>query len=391
VSIDAEMDIGRAVDVDVPLVDHHCHGVVTAPLDQPSFESLISESFSPAPAGTTAFDSPVGLAIRRWCPPVLGLEAFAQPESYLARRAELGSEEVNRRFLRASGMEALLVDTGFRSSELLDVPGMARAAGVPAHEVVRLETVAETVAASGVTAAGYADAFVAALEEAAGEAVGLKTVVAYRAGLAFDPSPPSRARVVNEAGAWLRATQGGHPRLTDPALLRFGIWAGAELAEARRMPLQVHAGFGDPDLDLHQANPVLLTDLVRMLDARGVNVVFLHCYPFHREAGYMAKSYANVYLDVGASLNHVGPGATRLLGEAMEMAPFAKHLYSSDALGLPELYYLGAQVFRRSLGAILDEWIRADVCSTAEAERIVGSLGRDNARRIYPLPVVAAG
>lgn len=390
-SIDAEVDIGSTVGVEVPLVDHHCHGVVTAPLDQPSFESLISESFSAAPEGTSAFDSPVGLAIRRWCPPVLGLEPFPQPQAYLARRADLGSEEVNRRFLRASGLEALLVDTGFRSSELLDVPGMAEAAGVPAHEVVRLESVAEAVAASGVTAAGYADAFAAALEEAAREAVGLKTVVAYRAGLAFDPSAPSPARVVNAAGAWLRATEGGRPRLTDADLLRFGIWAGVELAEDRGLPLQVHAGFGDPDLALHLANPVLLTDLVRMLDARGVNVVFLHCYPYHREAGYMAKSYANVYLDVGASLNHVGPGAAHLLGEAMEMAPFAKHLYSSDALGLPELYYLGAQVFRRSLGAVLDEWIRADVCSKAEAERIVGSLGRDNARRIYPLPAVGAG
>ena len=55
------------------LVDHHCHGVVPGDLDRRSFEGLITEGFDPAPEGTSHFDSPVGLAIRRWCAPVLEL------------------------------------------------------------------------------------------------------------------------------------------------------------------------------------------------------------------------------------------------------------------------------------------------------------------------------
>ena len=57
----------------MPLVDHHCHGVVPGDLDRRSFEGLISEGFEPAPEGGSHFDSPVGLAIRRWCAPVLEL------------------------------------------------------------------------------------------------------------------------------------------------------------------------------------------------------------------------------------------------------------------------------------------------------------------------------
>src|SRR5690348_14085666 len=74
----------------VPLVDHHCHGVVDSVLDRAGFEALATESDRPAPPGCTGFDSQVGFAIRRWCAPVLGLEPHAPPEDYLARRATLG-------------------------------------------------------------------------------------------------------------------------------------------------------------------------------------------------------------------------------------------------------------------------------------------------------------
>ena len=82
-----------------PLVDHHCHGVVTTDLDRAGFEELMNESPGPSPLGTTVFDSMLGLAIRRWCAPVLDLEPHASPEAYLARRAALGIGEVNRRLV----------------------------------------------------------------------------------------------------------------------------------------------------------------------------------------------------------------------------------------------------------------------------------------------------
>ena len=95
---------------ELPLVDHHCHGVVPGDLDRRSFEGFISEGFDPAPEGGSHFDSPVGLAIRRWCAPVLELPPLASPGEYLTRRAELGAEEANRRFLRVAGLEARVAD-----------------------------------------------------------------------------------------------------------------------------------------------------------------------------------------------------------------------------------------------------------------------------------------
>ncbi|MGW4563616.1 amidohydrolase family protein, partial [Streptomyces sp. NPDC004561] len=78
----------------LPLVDHHCHGAVTADLAPGQFESLITEG--EAWPGVSPFDSPVGTAVRRHCAPLLDLPRHAPPADYLARRAALGWQEVNR-------------------------------------------------------------------------------------------------------------------------------------------------------------------------------------------------------------------------------------------------------------------------------------------------------
>ncbi len=64
----------------------------------------MNEAAAPSPLGTTFFDSMLGLAVRRWCAPVLGLEAHALPEDYLARRQRLGAE-ASRLLVAAAGIE----------------------------------------------------------------------------------------------------------------------------------------------------------------------------------------------------------------------------------------------------------------------------------------------
>ncbi|MFB8060649.1 amidohydrolase, partial [Kitasatospora purpeofusca] len=130
---------------DVPaLVDHHCHSVVTAELDDEALAGLLTESDRPPAPGTSPFDSALGLAVRRWCPPALGLPAHAPAEEYLARRRELGAPEATRRLLAAAGLDTCLVDTGLTGAAgfpLLPLDGFAGASGARVREVVRLEPV----------------------------------------------------------------------------------------------------------------------------------------------------------------------------------------------------------------------------------------------------------
>ncbi len=188
---------------DLPLVDQHCHSVLLDPLDRPDFERLLTESPWPPAEGTTAFDSHVGLAVRRWCAPVLGLEPHAAPDDYLARRVELGPEETARRLLGGCGASDLLVDTGLQHPALCDLAELAGLSGSRVHEVTRIETVVEEVAASGVGAADLGAAVTDALADRATRSVGFKTVAAYRVGLDLPAEPPTGAEVRRAADRWL--------------------------------------------------------------------------------------------------------------------------------------------------------------------------------------------
>jgi uncharacterized protein len=366
----------------LPLIDHHVHGAVTATLDGAEVESLLSETAWPAPPGTSAFDSQLGFAVRRWCAPLLDLEPSVPAAVYLERRAKLGSGAVGERLLRAAGVEAWLVDTGYQSDEVQTPSELAGASGSPAYEIVRLEAVAERVARGGVSASGYASAFADALSAAALGAVGLKSIAAYRYGLDFDPWRPSRVEVAGAADRFLRALAADpSARLEDPVLLRHVIWAGVDLG----LPLQFHVGFGDPDVRLHRADPSLLHDFLLATRATGTPVMLLHCYPFHRQAGYLAHVFPHVYMDVGEALNHVGARSTAVLAEALELTPFHKMLYSSDAFGLPELHYLGASGFRRDLASVTGAFVADGAWSPADAQRVGYLVGSANARRVYRL------
>ncbi|MFH8799157.1 amidohydrolase family protein [Streptomyces sp. NPDC017936] len=360
------------------LVDHHCHGVVTAPLDRAGFEALLTEG--DRWPGVSAFDTPAGVAVRRHCAPLLDLERHAPADAYLARRAELGPREVNRRFLTAARTAVFCVDAGFAPHPVTAPGELAEAAGGVAREVVRLEAVAEAVAARGVEAGEYADVFRAAALDAVRRpgVVGVKSVAAYRTGFDLDPARPPDAEVTRAARRWL--ARGG--RLDEPVLVRHLLWTAVDLG----LPLQLHTGFGDNDIRLHRADPAHLTDWLH-LTAGTVPVLLLHCWPYQRQAAYLAAVFEQVYLDVGLTLHHVGPARARaVLEEALEITPFRKLLYSSDAYGVAEFYGLGALAFRRGLGDLLQDRVDADELGLPDALRLARWAGAGNARRVYRLP-----
>jgi uncharacterized protein len=363
------------------LVDHHVHGAFTGALSRAEFEVHLNEgSPEPVPEWMTQFDSQLGFAIRRHCAPLLDLPRHTSADEYWKRRTELGVAEVTERFLRAAAVSDWVLDTGFGGDRILDERGMAALSGGRAHEIVRLEYVAERVAAAGVPGREYASEFGARLANAARLAVGVKTILAYRCGFDLDLSRPDRHAVTEAADRWI-GSAGNTPRLTDPVLLRHGLHAAVELG----LPIQFHTGFGDRDLDLHRTNPLHLLDFLRLPEVAEVPVMLLHCYPYHREAAYLAQSFTNVYFDVGLGLNHAGVRATEIVAESFELAPFAKQLYSSDAWGPPELHFLGSALWRRAIGRTFGRWVADGDWSASDAIRVVDMVGRDNARRVYQL------
>jgi predicted TIM-barrel fold metal-dependent hydrolase len=217
----------------------------------------------------------------------------------------------------------------------------------------------------------------------------VKSIAAYRFGLDLDPRPPAAAEVASAAGGWRRqidaagsAGPAGTVRVTDPVLLRFLLWAGVD----RGLPVQIHTGFGDPDVDLRRSDPLLLRGFCELTQERAVPLMLLHCYPYHRQAGYLAHAYPHVYVDVGLAINHVGARAAAVVAESLELAPFGQVLFSSDAWGPPELHYLGALLWRRATAGVLGSWVESGDWTLADAIRVAEMIGARNARRVYRLP-----
>lgn len=367
----------------LPLLDHHVHGVFKSDPTVEQFANMITESDRQPKSLELAMNSQVGFATRKWCSPLIDLPAHADAQAYFDRRMQLGAEEVNRRMLKASGITYSLIETGYRGDEIHGPAAMAQLSESRVDEIIRLETTAEKMLDAGATTAeSFIADFAETLRVATVGAVGLKSIVAYRYGLHFEPSAPTKQEVQTAIAAVLKDVAAGKPaRISDPVLLRHLIYAGLET----KLPIQFHIGFGDPDLFLHLCDPLLMTNFIKQTEARGIPVMLLHTYPFHRNAGYLAQMFDNVYMDVGLAINYTGARSQAVIAESLELAPFHKILFSSDAWGLPELTYLGAKLFRNGFGKILDEWVSQDLWSLKDAKRVAKSIGYDNSIAAYKL------
>ncbi len=357
----------------VIVVDHHAHGCLLRSVERRRFENLLNEAnVDPLADFDTAFDTQLGFAVRAHCAPLLGLPRHSDADTYWQARSKRSEADLARMFLSSANVSDWMVDTGFATG-VADLDAMAGLSVGRVHEIVRLESVAEqAVQASG----DYASAFTAILHERAATAVATKSVLAYRAGFAGELSEPTAAEVAEAAARW---RDSGQSRLTDRVLLRFGLYQALRLGK----PLQLHVGFGDRDCDLHTTNPLYLLDFLRR--SADVPIMLLHCYPYEREAGYLAQAFNNVYLDGGLTINYLGARSSPFIGRLLEMAPFRKILYSSDGFGPAELHYLGARLWRNGMRDVLQGFVDADEWSEADAIRVVDLIARDNARRVYSL------
>lgn len=310
--------------------------------------------------------------MRTHCAPLLGLPHHADPQHYWQRRCQLGESELARLFLRGARVTDWLVDTGFAAG-VASPAELAELSGGRAHEVIRLEQVAEQAAAAD---GDYASAFAQILHLRAATAIATKSILAYRGGFDGDLSEPSTAEVAEAAARW---RDSGGIGLRARVLLRFGLHQALRLGK----PLQFHVGFGDRDCDLRTANPLYLIDFLRQ--SGDTPIVLLHCYPYEREAGYLAQAFNNVYVDGGLSINHLGARAPAFIARLLELAPFSKVVYSSDGFGPAELHFLGATLWRNGIHRVLSSFVDNGDWSEADAVRVVDLIAHTNAARIYRL------
>jgi hypothetical protein len=322
---------------ETPLVDHHAHGVLREPprtLDE--FRGLFSESPDPRQWPHIA----TGVTYRRAIGELAALFGCEPSEDAVyAFRLAADPAEYAGRLLAATNTEWLLLDDGYPPADVaLAGEELAGLGGCRFAPVMRIERVAES--------GDDIRATVAAARE--NGYVGLKTISAYRTGLELE-------RIHGFVVEALEANE----------------------ATGAPLPVQVHSGFGDWDLYLARADPSHLKPLLERFSA--TTFVLLHCYPFVREAGWLAHVYGNVFFDLSLTIPHVARPA-EAVREALELAPVSKLLYASDAARTPELYYLGAKWWRESLAEVLPELLAPE-----HVEGAARAILRENAIALYGL------
>jgi hypothetical protein len=368
-------DLRAAID-ELPALDQHAH-LLSGPEAEWSLPDLLSESADAAQRQEMRHHPSFPRAVADLA---AALGVAEDEEALWEARRRAGFDAHARRLLAACHLDAVVVDDGFPVAAGLDLATHAGLAGCPVRRLVRIETLVETAAQDwpvfdGVRSA-FRDGLAAALD---GGAVGLKTIAAYRCGL--DLPRPEGKEARSAYRAW-RAS-GAH-RLTHPALIAFFLAEAMEVARRHGpVPLQVHTGLGDADLDLPRADPSHLGWVVTEAGAAGLPVVLLHCYPYLRQAAWMAHVHAHVFVDLSLALLLVGHRGSELLFEALDLAPATKVLFATDASRAPEMFFLATRWWRDALagtlGRLVGEQAVGESTAMAWAEMILAG----NARRLY--------
>jgi predicted TIM-barrel fold metal-dependent hydrolase len=282
-----------------------------------------------------------------------------------------------------SGTTGMVMDAGWQGLAPGGAAGYAQAAGVPVWELARLEPVLDRVLGEDRGAHEIIDVIEAFVDQALRDgAVGFKTVLAYRTGLAVDPDATLAQA---ECGLAADRAAGLPVRRTGKALRDLLFRRLLERCADADRPLQVHTGMGDSEIRLAEADPLLLDEVLRTPAGSRADVVLIHAsYPWHEQAGYMASVRPRVWTEYSLC-NLFSPATTadRLL-RLLDVAPVGRITLGSDGHGAPESHWFGCVVLRDAWQAVRERL--SGSVSAAWLEETGENLFENNARRLYHLP-----
>jgi predicted TIM-barrel fold metal-dependent hydrolase len=310
------------------------------------------------------------------CPPEL--------DEVLAARNQAAVEDYSgyvKRLFKDCGLMALVTDFGYPQPPV-GVPEFTGEMPVTVVPIYRIEPLIVDL-----LAADYGwDEFRQKYDQAIAKALehdgyrGVKSIIAYRTGLDVSPLSRNPDQGLQALDAIKRGLGGGATKkLRDHLLCR-----ALELCMEYDVPMQIHSGMGDFEVNLVQCRPALLMDLLRFPAFRACRVLLVHAgYPYHAEAGYIANVLPRVYCDVSEGIPFAANAARRILAEVLEMAPPSKVVYGSDGFGAPEINYVGAKLGKRAVAQALQELVEEGMMSVEEAAEAAGMILAGNARKLY--------
>jgi hypothetical protein len=370
----------------IPLADNHCHGIyrTQAPVDITAWRGLFTESFD---HGMRSKHVTTTLFYRRLVQEMATFfDCEPTEEAILTARQRLDEQDLIRSFLRAANFDVLFIDKGYPPQNLLlSDATMSDLAKCRVAPMLRVELLMERLITENATLSAVIEALRTALNDVRGQGyVALKSIVAYRTGLDIHTWKMDDVEGAFAVARW-EAQEKGSIRLAYKPLLDTLLHVTFEEAARQELPIQFHTGYGDADADILLANPLHLRAVLERREYRAMPVVLLHeSYPYTQQGAYLATVYENVYLDLSYGIPFLGyHEMLEFTRAAFSVAPYSKLLYSSDAVGVPEVHWVSALNGRRILGQILGECVANGDLSQTEAEQAGVAVLHDNAIQLY--------
>ncbi|KAF3620699.1 putative H/ACA ribonucleoprotein complex subunit 3-like protein [Capsicum annuum] len=373
----------------VEIVDAHAHNLVAIDSTFP-FINCFSEA-----DGDALSHVPHTINFKRSLKEIAGLygsniSLHAIQES----RQRFGLESSTALCFKAAKISVLLIDDGIEFDKKLDIK-WHRSFVPTVGRILRVERVAEKILEKGSngtwTLGSFMEIFTEELKSypliiLADTVFAFKSIVAYRSGLAINTEVTEK-----EAEEGLHDVLcAGHPiRISNKNFIDYIFLHALKVAQSYDLPMQIHTGFGDKDLDLRLANPLHLRNLLEDKRFMKSRLVLLHAsYPFSREASYLASVYSQVYLDFGLAIPKLSfHGMVSSVKELLELAPMNKVMFSTDGYAFAETFYLGAKKAREVVFSVLrDACVDGDL-SIPEAIAAVKDIFAENAKQFYKLDV----
>lgn len=370
------------------LVDAHAHNIVALDSTFP-FISCFSEA-----TGDALTAVPHTINFKRSLKEIAELYGSnSSLDAVQEYRSSCGVESVTSKCLRAARISAVLIDDGLELDKMHDIEWHKKFFSFVGR-ILRIERVAEKILDEGSPGGApwtldlFTKTFVDNLKSHADKIFGFKSIAAYRSGLEINTyvSEKDAEEGLNEV---LRA---GKPvRITNKNFIDHIFIHALEVAQSFDLPMQIHTGFGDKDLDLRLSNPLHLRILLEDNKFSKCKIVLLHAsYPFSKEASYLASVYPQVYLDFGLAVPKLSfHGMLSSVKELLELAPINKVMFSTDACSFPESFYLGAKKAREVMFAVLHDACINEDLSIPESIQAVKDIFSENARNLYKIKAVS--
>ncbi|MDQ2786460.1 MAG: amidohydrolase family protein [Chloroflexota bacterium] len=369
----------------VAFVDHHVH----APYKRAHEISLddFRRPFTEASIPAVWIENIPTLIGYQWMVRELArlLHCAATEDAVLAARNGMAVVPYHRLLADAANLGSCYDDDLFAAGQCYPIAVWSEMIRRPVERVLRVETFMEQGYATCATLDDALERLTQEITSPARRIVSLKSIAAYRTGLAFDPPSAAQRHQAAEAYGERRdaALRGETGRIATKALVDTIVWTALEAAAPQALPMQFHVAFGDDDIIMTQNDPTLMRALFTHAPFRAVPLVLLHCYPFHRQAAYLACTYPNVYADLGLTIPIVGPGAATVLAETLELCPTRQLLASTDGHMEPEFQWFAIFVWRWALARVLSQYVEWDILGVDTARDTAHAILHDNATRVY--------